>query len=316
MGWERPYWAGFAVAFCALSTTSQSLTKGAMRMLGTLVAAVVALVLISLFAQQRWLFMVGLSSWVALCTYMMAGDRFKYFWNVCGFVCAIICLDGGADSANDFQTAVLRIEETGLGLFVFSVVSIVLWPNNEAAPGATTRSPTKPARQGLHMDPTRLAAAGRVMVTIWVAYVLWIYVRVPGGMGVVALSVSLGMVLAVNPQVRVPMIAIPVAGSVAFAGTLYTLVMPHLSGYLQLGCLIFAAATGIAYLFSDPRQALSKAIAMAMFATIISVNNVQTYSFLTVANTAAMLAVLFTMLQVLSELPVLWRPVRTGGETP
>ena len=37
MDWEKPYWAGFAVAFISLATTGQSLNKGALRMLGTLV---------------------------------------------------------------------------------------------------------------------------------------------------------------------------------------------------------------------------------------------------------------------------------------
>ncbi len=38
LGWEKPSWAGFAVAMISLSTAGQSLNKGAMRMLGTLVA--------------------------------------------------------------------------------------------------------------------------------------------------------------------------------------------------------------------------------------------------------------------------------------
>jgi len=38
MDWDRPYWAGFAVAFISLATVGQSLNKGALRMLGTLVA--------------------------------------------------------------------------------------------------------------------------------------------------------------------------------------------------------------------------------------------------------------------------------------
>jgi uncharacterized membrane protein YgaE (UPF0421/DUF939 family) len=37
LGWEKPSWAGMAVAMISLSTAGQSLNKGAMRMLGTLV---------------------------------------------------------------------------------------------------------------------------------------------------------------------------------------------------------------------------------------------------------------------------------------
>ena len=34
MDWDRPYWAGFAVAFISLSTVGQSLNKGALRCWG------------------------------------------------------------------------------------------------------------------------------------------------------------------------------------------------------------------------------------------------------------------------------------------
>ena len=40
MGWDRPYWAGFAVAFISLATVGQSLNKATLRMLGTVVGAI------------------------------------------------------------------------------------------------------------------------------------------------------------------------------------------------------------------------------------------------------------------------------------
>ena len=60
--WMNPYWAGFAVAMISLPTAGQSIEKAAMRMLGTLVASVVALTLIGLYPQDRWVFLacVGL----------------------------------------------------------------------------------------------------------------------------------------------------------------------------------------------------------------------------------------------------------------
>jgi uncharacterized membrane protein YccC len=133
MGWENPKWAGFAVAFVSLATLGQSLNKGAMRMLGTLVAAVVALMIIALSAQDRWLFMLFLSAWVGFCTYMMGGPKRQYFWNVCGFVCVIICLDAGPDSINAFETAMVRTEETGLGILVYSLVAVLIWPSISSA---------------------------------------------------------------------------------------------------------------------------------------------------------------------------------------
>jgi uncharacterized membrane protein YccC len=129
MGWERPYWAGFAVAFVSLATVGQSLNKATLRLVGTVVGAIMALTLIGLFAQQRWLFMLFLSVWLGLCTYMNTGNRHQYFWFVAGFVSVIIAADGGA-SANPFPIAMLRLQQTGLGVLAYSLVAILLWPHH------------------------------------------------------------------------------------------------------------------------------------------------------------------------------------------
>jgi len=133
MDWDKPVWAGFAVALVSLATVGQSFNKAALRMSGTLVATVVALAIIALFPQDRWQFMLLLSGWVGYCTYMMGGAKYQYFWNVCGFVSIIVCMSGGADSVNAFKIAILRSQETGLGILVYSLVAILLWPTKSQA---------------------------------------------------------------------------------------------------------------------------------------------------------------------------------------
>jgi uncharacterized membrane protein YccC len=133
MDWDKPMWAGFAVAFVSLATVGQSLNKAALRMLGTLVAVVLALALIALFAQERWLFILFVSAWVGLCTYMMSGEKFQYFWHVSAFVTVIICFSAGPDSANAFNIAMLRGQETGLGILVYGLVAVLLWPSDSRA---------------------------------------------------------------------------------------------------------------------------------------------------------------------------------------
>ena len=130
LDWDKPNWAAFAVAFTSLATIGQSFNKAAMRLFGTFVAAFIGLMLIGFFAQERWLFMLSLSSWVGFCTYMMGGTKRNYFWNVCGFVCVIICMDAGPDSANAFKIVTLRFQETAMGVLVYSLVAILLWPSS------------------------------------------------------------------------------------------------------------------------------------------------------------------------------------------
>ena len=133
LGWENPKWAGMAVAMISLSTAGQSLNKGAMRMLGTLVALVAAFAFLGLFAQDRWQFMVFVSLYLGFCTYMVAGKKRVYFWFVSAFVCLLISVSGGADSENAFYTGLTRAQETGLGILVYALVSVLLWPQSSAA---------------------------------------------------------------------------------------------------------------------------------------------------------------------------------------
>ncbi len=490
MDWDRPYWAAFAVAFISLPTAGQSLHKGALRMLGTLVAGVAALTLLALFPQQRWWFMIFLSVYIGFCTYLMTGKKNQYFYQVMAFVCAIICFDGGVNSQNAFQTALARIQQTGMGIMVYTLVSVFLWPRTtggelnetsrklvavqrglletyralmtgkgsgvdfrsqrmqelqlisrleqsldgaevdsyevwaarrqwrrflgesktqmeicerwreslseidqldlgkllpnlevvctelelrfeqiegmlsgeapaqalqpialavdktelaarshfERAALAVTktqldrlealsrslfdcvqdimgfsRQPSKPSRdkkpqEGLALDPDRIGAVVRVLSGLWLAFLIWVYIDPPGHTSFVVMVVSLGLAFARFPQLRVSKTLLPALLSCGSAGVVYVFVMPHLSGYLQLGLMIFALTFGIAYLFHTPQQGLSRAFGLAFFAVLTSIANQQTYNFANFANSTTMIVLGLSLLLVTSYIPFLPQP--------
>ena len=64
LGWERPAWAGAAVALCSLSTTGESVNKGLLRILGTFLAGSVALLLNALFPQDRWAHLLSATAYI------------------------------------------------------------------------------------------------------------------------------------------------------------------------------------------------------------------------------------------------------------
>ncbi len=152
MDWDKPLWAGFAVAFVSLTTIGQSFNKAALRMFGTLVAVVVSLTFIGLFAQDRWLFMLFLAPWVGYCIYMMGGAKHQYFWNVCGFVSVIICMGAGPDSVNAFNIAMLRTQQTGLGILIYSLVALFLWPSSSRADFDTAAGKLASTQHQLYQD--------------------------------------------------------------------------------------------------------------------------------------------------------------------
>ena len=169
---------------------------------------------------------------------------------------------------------------------------------------ASTR-PVEPTRTraGVVLDADDLVAAVRVVAGVWLAYLLWIYVEVPGGVGVVIMTGSLGMALATNPQLPMRLAFKPVALSIIFASILYIFVMPRLSSFTELGSLIFAVTFSICYLFYQPRQMLGRVAGLIIFVTMTGISNVQSYSFLSLANTALMFALVFTILALAAYLP-------------
>jgi len=61
---------------------------------------------------------------------MVAGPKRQYFWFVSAFVCLVIIIDGAPVSSDLFSIAMARFEETAMGILVYSVISILLWPQS------------------------------------------------------------------------------------------------------------------------------------------------------------------------------------------
>ena len=491
LDWDNPKWAGVAVAVVSLATVGQSLNKAALRMFGTLIAAAVGLMIIAVSAQDRWLFMLLLSTWVGLCTYMMTQGKHQYLWHVGGFVVVIISVAADLSSSHTFDVAVLRAQETGLGILVYSLVSVLIWPSNSQAkfeaaasklvstqrqlftayfalmkgegavdearalrkqlvqqqtgaeqlldaaetdsyeiwelrqqwrrhrrqvaelastlerwresfaevqgldlerlvPGLTvfvpalesrfdaldrmlvnqapeqtpepmeltmderqvqalslfhqaaltvscsqlrhlevlTRSlfenvadikgfgqavvaveaPTGP-NTGLLLDPDRLMGVVRITVIMWLVFLAAVYVPdISGGFGLLSVAVPFGMSMAVTPQLPAMALFTPAMVSVLFAGLLYIFVMPQLSSFLGLGLMLFGVTFVICYLFAAPKQALGRVLGLVMLVVVAGISNQQSYSFLSVANTAMMFPLVFLVLVLSAYFPFDLRP--------
>jgi len=133
ISWLNPYWAGFAVAMISLATIGQSLHKGLLRIAGTIPGCITALIILSLAPQNRWGFVAMTSLWVFFTTYMMIIDKERsYMWNVAGFVSLVILLTGPSSSESAFEHAFFRTVETVMGVVVYTLVSVFLWPRNNA----------------------------------------------------------------------------------------------------------------------------------------------------------------------------------------
>ena len=493
MDWDTPMWAGFSVAFVSLSTTGHSFNKSAMRMLGTMVAAIAALCLIALFPQDCWLFILALSIYVGFCTYMMGAAKYQYFWYVCGYVCIIVSLEAGPSSVHAFELAILRTQETGLGILVYSVVAVVLWHSSSVGDfnaivaqlnstqhklyrsyfslmsGQGTIAETKalvgqdiqqqtqfksllsaaetdsyeiaqqrkqwrryqnqlsnfsaimarwrdcfatveavdkqqlmpnlvdfdkeleqrfgqiecmlegnapthhprdielqldkdalkslshfqqsallathtslqelePATRALFngiseiksfshepgvapimktrapwpefaFDIERLASIVQITAVLWLSFLAFIYVYdLPGGIFLIVVSGVIGMSLAADPTKQVSAMFMPFTNSVLFCSILYAVVMPQLTSFIGLGIMIFLVTFIICYRYSSPQQAMGRTAGLAVFVTMIAIENHQTYNILIVYNTVMVFIGMFIVFLITAYIPFSPRP--------
>ena len=127
--WMSPTWSAISVAMISLPTSGQSLHKGILRMGGTLLALVAGLFFIGLFPQDRWLFFIAITPYLAFVSYKMTGKNGQYFWFVAAFVSMMITT-AGPSSEHVFEFAVFRTIETLFGIIIWTLVSIFIWPRS------------------------------------------------------------------------------------------------------------------------------------------------------------------------------------------
>ena len=129
--WESPFWAGLSVAFCSSATFGQSLNSGATRVAGTIFACVAALLMLGLFPQERWALFALFSVYTGVLTYLMTGPTLQNFW-FNGVYCAAIILISGQSSENTFNHAMGRTQETAMGVVVYILITVFLWPRTNS----------------------------------------------------------------------------------------------------------------------------------------------------------------------------------------
>ncbi len=126
---DNPFWAGTSAAIVSLPQLGASLRKGWFRMIGTLVGAVMSVVLVACFPQDRILFLGALALWGAACSFVSALLRnfASYSAMLAGYTVAIIAGDllgatGGVNANEAFLLAVTRASEICIGIVCAGIV--------------------------------------------------------------------------------------------------------------------------------------------------------------------------------------------------
>lgn len=120
--------AAVGVAILAQPKRGQALSKAFYRFLGTLVGGVVAIVLMSLFAQDRVLLLVGFALWLGLCVFVaqFLQDTRAYGAMLSGYTVAIIAVAHIDAPQTTFDAAVGRIAAIAVAIVAITFINDAL----------------------------------------------------------------------------------------------------------------------------------------------------------------------------------------------
>ena len=132
MSVPKPYWAMATVYICSQPLSGATRSKATFRVVGTLIGAVAAVVLVPALVNEPALLVGALSLWVAGCLYLSLLDRSprSYTFMLAGYTTALIGFPTVLDPASIFDTAVARVEEITLGIVCASVVASIVFPSS------------------------------------------------------------------------------------------------------------------------------------------------------------------------------------------
>src|SRR5271154_4868284 len=125
---DNAYWAGTSAAIVCQPHLGASLRKGWFRMIGTVVGAVVIVVLTAVFPQNRFGFLVGLALWGGACALVatLLRNFASYAAALAGYTAAIVASDQlgatGGLNGQAFMLAVYRVSEIWIGIVSAGIV--------------------------------------------------------------------------------------------------------------------------------------------------------------------------------------------------
>tara|TARA_R110002110_G_scaffold406421_1_gene626481 strand:+ start:317864 stop:320026 length:2163 start_codon:yes stop_codon:yes gene_type:complete len=128
MGWPQPQTAAITVMLIAATgQLSESLQKGVLRVIGTVVGAVLGLSLIALLPQDRLLYLLLLSVIVSFIYYLYSAYQGDNTLFMLAAVVMLMIFNGG-DAEGAFIYGVDRAFMTAFGVLIYTLVASLLWP--------------------------------------------------------------------------------------------------------------------------------------------------------------------------------------------
>ena len=119
---DDPWWAGISAFVVSKATFSVAVSRGVMRIAGSVVGAIIALVVLRLFVYQSLPFCLSLFILSCMGMFGFVCSRFGYAWVVGTVTACLVMLMSLDQPAAAFNTAVNRVAEVAIGTIASLII--------------------------------------------------------------------------------------------------------------------------------------------------------------------------------------------------
>jgi uncharacterized membrane protein YccC len=132
IGFSQPVWAFTTVFLVSQPLSGQVVSKALYRILGTALGGAAAVLFVPAFVNEPLVLSFVLALWLGLCVYMAVLDRTprSYVFLLAGYTAGIIAFPSVLTPGSIFNTAVLRVQEIGIGIISAALVHGVVFPRS------------------------------------------------------------------------------------------------------------------------------------------------------------------------------------------
>jgi len=235
-----------------------SLQRGVYRVFGTILGAVIGMILIALFPQDRMFYLLLLSLCVTFFLYLARAYRGdKTVFMLTAVTMMMVFKEGAVDDV--FLYGINRTVMTIFGIVIYTVVVVFLFPKKPTRSEAKQEQKT----QFVWFDIEDMKASLITFLIFWAGVYVWIFHHPPQGFYIVALATALSLYTTFS-LISSMVLIILFSVSFVFATLSYIFILPNLQSGLELGIFLFCYSF-IGFYFLNPKISIFFLLGLATF---------------------------------------------------
>lgn len=276
--WPYPYWAAIMVIVIMSPSLSAGISLFPLRLAGVAVGSALGFLTVACFGQDRIPFLLANSTILFVFGVGASAPAYGPFFLLGGIAFPAVAIFGYANFQDAGLIAFYRFAATSLGVLVFTVFHLIIWPGYSAPP-APPRPPAGDTKFLFGLPYRRWLNGARLALGAAIAMVVWFELRPPGVQVEALIACVLLAICSSLPQPRI---------LYALGGILCATVAAFCVSYLGWAALplgpetLFLTVTPVLFLFAlvqtaGPPQALFGIFGSVMFLVALNLSHTQTF---------------------------------------